>query len=327
MRAFLTAFLIAMTGPAQALCSGPDVRSMLTDTDQAAVAQAVADTPYGQGKFFHAAKGDAQITVIGTMHLFDPRLVPLAARAAPIVAASDLLLVEAGPQEKADLMQAMATDPTLIFMPDGPTLPERMDEGTWQLIVQAAGDRGIPAILVAKMQPWYVGLTLAIPPCAIANLQSGKDGLDGMIIDQAVAAGVDVQPLEPWDTLFNLMRSAPIDMQVDQLRLTMSPPDLQVAMFATMLDSYFAGNIAELWHVSRAATHLLPNINAAEADTLFDLSEQQLLTDRNRAWIPVIEDAAANHGRITVAVGAAHLQGQTGLINLLKLAGWAITPL
>ena len=325
MRAFLIVALFAMTGPAHALCSGPDIKTLLTQTDRDAVAQAVANTPYGQGLFFRAVKGGTQIDVIGTMHLFDPRLIPLAARTAPIVAASDLLLVEAGPQEKADLTQAMTTDPALIFMPDGPTLPERMDEATWQAIVQAASDRGIPAILLSKMQPWYVALTLAIPPCAMADLQSGKDGLDGLMMDQAAAAGVPVQALEPWDTLFNMMRSDPIDVQVDQLRLALSPPDLQAAMFATMLDSYFAGHTAELWHVSRAATHLLPGIDAAEAEALFDLSEQQLLTDRNRAWMPMITQAAATHDHITVAVGAAHLQGQTGLMNLLAQAGWTIT--
>lgn len=83
MRAFLIALLIAMTGPAHALCSGPDIKTLLTQTDRDAVAQAVANTPYGQGLFFRAVKGGTQIDVIGTMHLFDPRLIPLAARTAP----------------------------------------------------------------------------------------------------------------------------------------------------------------------------------------------------------------------------------------------------
>lgn len=221
----------------------------------------------------------------------------------------------------------MSTDPTLIFLPAGPTLPERLDDETWQAIAQAVGDRGLPAVMASKMQPWYIGLMLAIPPCAMADLSSGREGLDGIVMDQADAAGVPVQALEPWDTIFTLMRSDPIDVQVDQLRLALSPPDLQAAMFGAMLDSYFAGDIAELWEVSRVATHLLPGIDRAEADALFTLSERQLLIDRNATWLPVIRDAARSNDRVTIAVGAAHLQGEHGILNLLVAEGWTVEPL
>ena len=324
----LPAVLLAILGsPATALCSGPDIRGLLSDADRAAVAEAVARTPFAQGILYEAERGDIRLTIIGTMHLYDPRLVPLSDRTGPLVEASDLLLVEAGREEQAALTAAMATDPTLIFMRDGPTLPERLDEATWQAVAQAVGERGVPAVLASKMQPWYIGLMLAIPPCAMTDLTLGLEGLDGIVIDQAEGAGVPVRALEPWDTLFTLMRSDPIDVQVDQLRLALSPPDLQAAMFGSMLDSYFAGDIAELWEVSRAAIHLLPGIDRDEADALFALSEQQLLIDRNAAWMPVILDAARSHDRITVAVGAAHLQGERGILNLLAQDGWTVAPL
>ena len=327
MRLLLPVVLAVLASPLHALCSGPDIRAMLSDADRAAVAEAVARTPFAQGILYEAEKDGMHLTIIGTMHLYDPRLAPLAERTAPIIAASDLLLVEAGRQEQAALTSAMSTDPTLLFLPDGPTLPERLDEDTWQAVAQAVGDRGVPAVLASKMQPWYIGLMLAIPSCAMSDLQIGLEGLDGIVMDQADAADVPVQALEPWDTLFSLMRSDPIDVQVDQLRLALSPPELQAAMFGTMLDSYFAGDIAELWEVSRAAIHLLPGIDRAEADTLFDLSEQQLLVDRNAAWMPVILNAARTHDRIAIAVGAAHLQGERGILNLLAQDGWEVGPL
>ena len=327
MRLFFPVLLVVLGSPLHALCSGPDIRTLLSDADRAAVAEAVARTPFAQGILYEAEKDDTHLTIIGTMHLYDPRLASLSKRTAPIVAASDLLLVEAGREEQAALTTAMSTDPTLIFLPDGPTLPERLDEETWQAIAAAVGDRGVPAVLASKMQPWYIGLMLAIPPCAMPDLAAGREGLDGIVMDQAEAAGVPVQALEPWDTLFTLMRSDPIDVQVDQLRLALSPPDLQAAMFGTMLNNYFAGDIAELWEVSRVATHLLPGIDRAEADALFAQSEQQLLVDRNAAWMPVILDAAGDHDRITIAVGAAHLQGEWGILNLLARDDWDVAPL
>jgi uncharacterized protein len=49
-----------------------------------------------------------------------------------------------------------------------------------------------------------------------------------------------------------------------------------------------------------------------------------MMTDRNRAWIPVIE-AAAKQGPILVAFGALHLSGKTGVLRLLEQDGYSIT--
>jgi uncharacterized protein YbaP (TraB family) len=48
------------------------------------------------------------------------------------------------------------------------------------------------------------------------------------------------------------------------------------------------------------------------------------LIDRNRNWIPVIEAAALKHDRIVVAIGAAHLPGEVGVLRLLEREGWMI---
>ncbi|SHE89088.1 hypothetical protein SAMN05444339_102362 [Loktanella atrilutea] len=327
MRLILAAIMMVLALPAQALCTGPDIRARLSDADRAAVASAVATMPFAQGLFYRATRDDTAVTVIGTMHIYDPRLDALADRAAPHVAASDLLLVEAGPEEEAALTHAMATDRSLIFLPDGPTLPERLDDTTWQALVSALNARGVPAVIASQMQPWYVGMMLAIPPCAMSELSAGKKGLDGMIVAQAQAADLPVQALEPWQTLFDILRADPLDQQIDQLRLALSPSDLQAEMFASMMDSYFAERIGELWEVSRVAAHLLPDVDRAAADALFTASERQLLFDRNADWITVIDAAAEDHDRLTVAVGAAHLQGIHGLLKLLAQDGWIVTRL
>ncbi|SEN04143.1 hypothetical protein SAMN04488003_10872 [Loktanella fryxellensis] len=327
MRALLTTLLMLLALPAHALCGGPGIMDRLDATDRAAVAQAVADTPYPSGTLFSATRDGREITLVGTLHIHDPRLLPLANRVASRVAAADLLLVEAGPEEEAALTRAMATDPTLLFLSDGSTLPEQLDEPTWQALIAAASSRGVPAMLAAKMQPWYLSLLLSIPPCAMGDLNAGATGLDAMIVAQAETGGVPVQALEPWQTLFDVMRAPPLSEQVDQLRFALVPADLHDAMFASMLDSYFAGDIAELWEVSRAAMRLVPGIDPATAADLFDAAEQDLLTNRNRDWMPRIATAAATHDRIVIAVGAAHLPGTDGVLNLLAADGWTITRL
>ncbi len=53
--------------------------------------------------------------------------------------------------------------------------------------------------------------------------------------------------------------------------------------------------------------------------------EDILLTNRNKAWIPKITTMI--HQKPTfIAVGAAHLTGEFGVLNLLKQEGYKITP-
>ena len=49
-----------------------------------------------------------------------------------------------------------------------------------------------------------------------------------------------------------------------------------------------------------------------------------LLIQRNRNWMPVIAEAAATHDDLVVAVGAAHLIGDFGILWFLEQDGWAL---
>lgn len=55
-------------------------------------------------------------------------------------------------------------------------------------------------------------------------------------------------------------------------------------------------------------------------------NEEILLTGRNKRWIPKIEEFAKS-GKSFIAVGAAHLVGEEGVINLLREKGYTLTPI
>jgi uncharacterized protein YbaP (TraB family) len=71
-----------------------------------------------------------------------------------------------------------------------------------------------------------------------------------------------------------------------------------------------------------AALDAAPDRTQAEAD--FALLEDVLLLRRNRVWLDTLVPAAAGK-RLVVAVGAAHLSGDGGLLEGLRKAGYSIT--
>ncbi len=327
MRKLLTAITLLTTIglPATAACTGESYLDQISPAQRAELDTVVSQMPYAEGLVWQATKGDDTITVVGTMHIYDPRLEPLRDRLQARVTEADLVMLEATPEEEAKLQELIATDPGRLFIVDGPTLPEMLDDDTWQLIADAASQRSIPPFMAAKMQPWYLSLMLAIPSCAMDDMVSGARGLDQMIIDDAEAAGVPMQAVEPMTTLFDLFKDDSITEQVDMLRLNLMSPDIQRPMFVAMLDRYFAEDVGRLWELSRIAMAEVPGITAEEGAAVFAEMQDALLDTRNRNWIPVILDATEAHDDIVLAVGAAHLIGETGVLQLLENDGWTIT--
>ena len=54
--------------------------------------------------------------------------------------------------------------------------------------------------------------------------------------------------------------------------------------------------------------------------------EDVLLYKRNKNWIPIMGDKMTK-GQVFFAVGAGHLGGKDGVIDLLKKEGYKLTPL
>jgi uncharacterized protein YbaP (TraB family) len=79
--------------------------------------------------------------------------------------------------------------------------------------------------------------------------------------------------------------------------------------------------LADAWQAGDAPT--IERIVLTDLKSDPDLY-QRLLVDRNRAWLPQLEGLFSRPGRSFVVVGAAHLVGPDGLLQMLKAKGYAV---
>ena len=319
----LFCFLFPITAIAQ--CQGDDIHSALSEETRADLQNRVNATQYGQGLYWRVEKDRQVMNILGTMHLHDPRHSALIDRVADQLDTADLVLVEATLQDQADMQIHMANNPDLVSINSGPTLPELLDEATWQTLRAAAQSRGVPGFLAAKMQPWFLAMSLSVPPCAMGALLAGEVGLDGLIMERAATLNIPVAPLEPWQDMLTLLSSGTQDEQLDALRASAIEPAIHDAIITALIDAYFDENMALGWNLSYALQDFVPNLTPAQYAEQLETLEQQLLVERNHNWIPVIETAAATHDNLFIAFGAAHLIGEDGILNLLENKGWTIT--
>lgn len=54
---------------------------------------------------------------------------------------------------------------------------------------------------------------------------------------------------------------------------------------------------------------------------------RRLLLERNRNWMPKIEQLFSRPGRAFVVIGAAHLVGPDGLLAMLRAKGYQVEQL
>lgn len=335
MKRLLAALLIGLAVPAAhaAECVGSNLLNALPEADRAAIRSATEAVPYHQGTLWQASKKNARITMVGTYHFDDPRHAATRARLAPLIAEADALLVELGPEEEAELKAAMLADPTLMMDPTGPTLPERLDPEDWKAVSAALADRGIPAIMAAKMRPWYVSMMMGMSPCVLQQVAKtgAANGLDWQLMAEAEKADIPVVALEPWDTVLTMFDGLTPQEEVDMIVYTLPAAQHADDYATTMTDAYFAGDVWQIWEFGRIDAYRNSGLPKAEVDRLTDEAQVLLMDQRNQSWIaPLTETAegAATRGKgIVAAFGALHLPGEQGILRLLEKDGWTIERL
>lgn len=334
LAAALTLLLFLLPVAARAAdCAGQDLFRAMNPAQRAELDAAVAGVPHARGIFWRAAKGDARIDIVGTYHFHDPRHAATVARMAPLIATAGALLVEAGPEEEARLMQQLESDPSLMIDATGPTLPERLGPDDWQAVASALADRGMPAIVASRLRPWYVAMMLGISPCMLEQVRTMGDtgGLDHLLIGKALDAGVPVLALEPWDTLFNLFRNMTPEEEEDMIRAGLPAARHADDYATTATQAYFAGDIWKIWEFGRLDAYASSGLSRAEVDRQTALAQAELMDARNRNWIGPLTgaaDRAATQGRhVVAAFGALHLPGETGVLRLLEKDGWTVTEM
>lgn len=310
--------------PAQT-CEGRNLFDSMAAADHADLRARADAVPFARGNLWVARRGGQILHIAGTYHLDDPRHDATFAVLEPLIGSARTVLVEAGPEEEKALLERVASDPGVMMITEGPTLIDLMPPDEWQQLSEALRERNIPPFMAAKFRPWYLSAVLAIPPCQTGAAEPSR-GLDGRVIRAAQDAAVPIRALEPYDTVFGLFDRLTQEEQLDMIRATLATEDQSVDLAVTLADSYFAGDSRIVWELMHKMALQMPGTTPEQVEDEFARMEELLMNGRNRAWIPVIEKAAAS-GPAVVAFGALHLSGDEGVLNLLAQNGWALEPL
>lgn len=321
---------------ALATCQGTDLRATLTEAERTHLTEQLDATPYNSGNHWRATKDGNVLHLVGTIHLGDPRLDPVIERLRPVIDDAGLLLLEATAEERLKLQDSIVSESDIFFLP-GKSLIDLLPEDDWAQLKAALAARGMPAFMAARYQPWFLAVSLAMPPC-LAQEAAKANGLDALMEARAAAQDIPVAALEDFDAGIRSFAGLSFEDQVSMLKATLMESQDAEDQFATLFAAYFEEAHAEVWLISEIlSARVLAEqrqqredgmlVMVIDAPSMSEI-ESALLVKRNEAWINVIEDAALENDKpVVAAFGAAHLAGTSGILNLLADRGWALEQL
>lgn len=321
---FLTVAFLFLAAPLHAFdCGGSNLLPTLSPEKRAALAARAAEMPYPSGLFWQATRGDTVITIFGTYHFFHAKTEAQTAALLPHARAADVIYFEMSHDDTQRFEKQSQTDPSLMFITTGPTIPEMLEESDWQRLRARMADRGIPSFMAAKFKPIFISMMLGSSPCDLRKQMSGIAGIDERLAKVLAEEGHDTRSIEDVSTVVKLLDGFTSEEQIAMIKLSLDMPQDPDDLQRTLLDLYHAEDIALLWEFGRMLMldHGGPN---AQAD--FDKFERMFLTGRNQGWAELLDTQTAGKS-VFVAVGAGHLPGKIGLLHMLEQRGFAIKRL
>lgn len=250
------------------------------------------------------------VDLVGSVHVLRQGTpLPPAARIA--VETADVVVFETDLDGLASASLGMLARGTL---PEGTSLRDVVSESTYREVARRLDASDLDIESFSRMRPWMLGLTIASFELFKAGF-SPSEGVDIRLWELAGEAGAERRALETVDEQIALFAELDREQSEAFLRYTLDDLDTLITSLDELTRAWAVGDMEELG--------TLLHEGFEEAPDLFD----SFVTRRNRAWLPEIESLLRQGRPALVVVGALHLVGDGGLIEMLRERGYRVQQL
>jgi uncharacterized protein len=260
--------------------------------------------------------------LFGTMHVTDPRIVNLPMPIQEAFMKSRLVVVEIKGLESrwGSWINNLFALP-LYYLPDNLTWDRYLTDREMRYMELELLIYGRKIEDFKRWQPWAMMLDiLSYPACEYWRAYGGLNYLDAQLADWAHKAGKPVLGFETWYESARTIADTDIRSQFRAMlalaRMTADPEDEQ----ETTIRMYLNRQVH--WYLAYEGGPY--DLSPEEISALREFDHYSIdvrnLTMRDRA-LPLVEKGGA-----FIAVGAAHLPGDKGLVELFRKAGYVVTP-
>jgi uncharacterized protein YbaP (TraB family) len=249
----------------------------------------------------------------GSVHLLpaqDAALPPAFDRA---YAASPKLVMELD-LGKLDPLEASRWMLSHGALPPNTTLRAVVGEPLYKRVSAAAGELGLPGEALDNQAPWVVAIELADVQFMRLGLDPQK-GVEEQLVARAQADGKPTAGLETLEEELGGLAALSREEQVRLLDQSLSDLDESPQEVRDVVSAWRQGDAQKLAALLSDEYRSFPALY------------RELVTARNRRWLPEIEALLRGSDNALVVVGSLHLVGDGGLLDLLRKDGFTAQQL
>jgi uncharacterized protein len=325
---FILAFASNQAHAEDIVCKGSNLVAEMRDKDPSAykaLEAEAAKTPNSAARLWKVEKeGLKPSYVFGTMHMTDPRVIDLTPEARAAYEGVDTVVIESIEildEQKAAM--TMLANPGLMMFDDQTTLTSLLSKEDAEKLNKGLTARGVPLVTVNKMRPWMLSAMIVLPACEQQRKKAGEPFLDLKLAQDAEAAGKSVDGLETIAEQLGAMNSVPMDLQMKGLVETVALGDKMDDIMETMIALYAEGQAGLIMPFMKT---LAPEGMSTMDEEAYGAFEEIVVTARNKVMAERGAQFLAK-GNAFIAVGALHLPGEEGLVELFRKDGYKVTEL
>ncbi len=201
------------------------------------------------------------------------------------------------------------------LMQNDTTIKDLVSEKEYQMIKDHFQEIGIPFFFLERVKPMFLTIFSSDELFSGGGLNMDEiKSYELELVQKAKAEKIPVAGLETVEYQMSIFDSIPYGAQADMLVASISDESEEgAAQIDTLVYYYKKQNLKKL-------DELL------NSDPTTSNYREILLDNRNRNWIPMMS-AMMKKDPVFFAVGAGHLSGEFGVINLLRKKGYKVTPI
>lgn len=242
--------------------------------------------------------------LFGTIHTDDNRVTDFSANVEDALKSVDLFVMEATPN----------SSPTHVSMQEG-SLKTMLTDAELDQVKTLAEFHVMHLDSALKMKPWLLAVVFSQSKPQTPYAQ------DNLLMRSAEDFSKPVKGLETPEEHFSVIDSFSLDEQLVMLRAALKMTEKQKEQdFEKLLAVYMRGNSEEIVALDAKIT------GSGLPKSLWEKIRTKLLDERNTVMTERAI-ALAKDQSVFIAVGAAHLAGESGFIQAFKKAGYRLTSI
>jgi uncharacterized protein len=259
--------------------------------------------------------------IFGTIHLTDDRVAKLSPAAEKAFNSASRVAIEIedlSAPRVAEAIQTLSGRGAVLAKSGG--LSTQLTPVEFASASKALSKTGLDQTVVSRVRPWVALVMLGTPDCERGRMLGGKQPMDNAIADRAESRGLGTFGLETLELQLMAMSAIPDKDQLALLKSQLADPARINDVTETMLQMYLARDLGAIWPLQIALAQ-----KAGVDPAVLESFEKNLLIERNERMFGRLS-MHLDRGGLFVAVGALHLAGKTGLVQLVREAGYKVTP-